>query len=316
MSADYTARLNRVLDHIECHLDQDLHLNDLAVVANFSPFHFHRLFHAMMGETTREFILRLRLEKASTWLIAYPHKPVNEIAHDCGFSGLSTFSRVFRRTFGVSASDWRRGRRKPGQMLRNPGKTPGNPCEINLRSSMYIDPRTHQPAWRITMSDDLSAQVEIHDRPAQRVAYVRHLGPYAGQEQLFQGLFHKLMAWAGPRGLIRFPQTQLLTIYHDDPNLTDERKLRLSACMTVPSDTEGEGEVGVLDLPAGRYAQARFEIRADQYGEAWDALYGGWLPTSGYVPDDRPCFELYHNDPTTHPQGKHIITICVPVKAG
>jgi AraC family transcriptional regulator len=41
---------------------------------------------------------------------------------------------------------------------------------------------------------------------------------------------------------------------------------------------------------------------------------GEWLPESGYQPDDRPAYELYHNDPKTHPQGKFIIDICMPVK--
>ncbi|MBN2395127.1 MAG: GyrI-like domain-containing protein [Candidatus Atribacteria bacterium] len=47
---------------------------------------------------------------------------------------------------------------------------------------------------------------------------------------------------------------------------------------------------------------------------AWNAVFGGWLPESGYQPDDGPCYEFYHNNPEEHTEHKHIIDICVPVK--
>ena len=128
------------------------------------------------------------------------------------------------------------------------------------------------------------------------VAYVRHVGPYAGDAQLFEGLWQKLCTWAGPRGLIRPPETKMLSIYHDDPNITDEEKLRVSVCLTVPPDTEVDGEIGAMQVPGGRYAVARFELDPSQYGDAWGAVYGGWLPNSGFQPDDRPAFE---SGPTT-----------------
>jgi AraC family transcriptional regulator len=70
-----------------------------------------------------------------------------------------------------------------------------------------------------------------------------------------------------------------------------------------------------MTLASGRYAQARFELVPDQYQAAWEAVYGEWLPESGYQPDDRLAFERYLNDPEDHPEGKHTVEICVPVKA-
>jgi len=67
-------------------------------------------------------------------------------------------------------------------------------------------------------------------------------------------------------------------------------------------------------IPGGKNAVARFEVSTDQYGDAWEAVYGGWIPQSGYQPDDRPCYEVYLNDPKEHPEGKHIIEIHAPVK--
>ena len=85
-------------------------------------------------------------------------------------------------------------------------------------------------------------------------------------------------------------------------------------CVTVPEDTPVDGEIGKMTVPGGKYAVAHFEIDVDQYSDAWNAVYGGWLPESGYQPEDGPCYELCLNNPEEHPESKHIVDICVPVK--
>ena len=162
--------------------------------------------------------------------------------------------------------------------------------------------------------DKKDVHIEVKDMPDLYVAYARHIGPYKGDSELFEGLFSKLMTWAGPRGLLRFPETQVLAVYHDDPDITAEEKLRVSACITVPKDTQPEGEIGTMTVAGGSFVVARFELAADEYEEAWKLVMGGWMPESGYQPDDRLCYELYHNDPEQHPEKKHIVDICIPVK--
>ena len=159
----------------------------------------------------------------------------------------------------------------------------------------------------------LKATVEVQQLPDREVAYVRHIGPYVGNGELFGELFMKLTKWAGPRGLMG-PETLAMSVYYDDPAVTDDDKLRLDCCVTVPETAQGEGEIGRTRLPGGAYAVARFEIPPSQYSDAWNAVMGGWLPESGYQPDDRPCYELYRNDPRQHPEGKQIVDICVPVR--
>lgn len=82
----------------------------------------------------------------------------------------------------------------------------------------------------------------------------------------------------------------------------------------MPSDTAVEGEIGKMLIPAGKYALSRFELSDKEYQEAWDWVFGVWFPESVYVPDDRSSFEMYHNDPNTHPEGKAIVDICILVK--
>ena len=94
--SEYQLRINRVVDHIEAHLAEPLPLEALAKVAAFSPFHFHRIFLAMVGETPQRFIQRLRVEKAATDLRLRPHVSVTEVALEAGFSSSAAFARAFR----------------------------------------------------------------------------------------------------------------------------------------------------------------------------------------------------------------------------
>jgi AraC family transcriptional regulator len=304
---EYVGRINRVVDFIEENIDTDLTLETLAKVANFSRFHFHRIFSALVGETLNGFVRRLRLERAASMLIAHPKETITQIALACGFSSSAGFARSFSEHFGMSASAFRQRRgRSPTAPLNNSKirKTESNTGKAFFPSPYYIDERKIKSKGRFEMT------VEVKDMPEMYVAYYRHVGSYSGVGEAFD----KLMRWAGPRGLLQFPKTQMLGVYHDDPEITDPSRLRSSACVTVPEGTEVDGEIGAMTVPGGRFAVASFEITHEQFGEAWDELMGKWLPESGYQPDDRPCYELYRNDPKTHPEGKFIVDICVPVK--
>lgn len=309
--AEYVSRINRVLDYIERHLDQPLTVEGLAKVAFFSPFHFHRVFKALTGESLYQFILRLRLEKAATQLVQLPHKSVTEVALDCGFGSSASFARAFRAGFAMSASEWREGGSKNCKTLRKEGKEPGGEAGYGAFTAGAGSAGANEGSTPMPIKEPQSVRVE--DLPPMTVAYVRHTGPYAGDAELFGRLFGQLCKWAGPRGLLG-PQARYLIVYHDNPEITEEEKLRISVCVTVPPDTRAEGEVGILEIPGGRNVLAHFELDPTEYAGAWAYVYGKWLPESGYQPDDRPCYELCLNDASEHPQGKHVVEIVAPIR--
>jgi AraC family transcriptional regulator len=323
--SEYLGRVHRVQDHIERNLAGDLRLEDLARVACFSPFHFHRVFAAVTGETLYQYILRVRLARAASQLLQNPRKSITAIALDTGFGGSAAFARAFHASFGVSATTWRKQGGQAVPRIRKNRKALGNRSKESSATASYggsIDTRTASAAndgvderpmtMQLSTSTQPAKNVVVQECPAFTVAYVRHVGPYAGDAALFGRLFEQLTRWAGPRGLLSRPDVRMLTIYHDPPSITDENKLRISVCVSAPPDTRADGEIGVMEIPAGKYAAARYELGPDEYGAAWSWVFGTWLPSSGYQPGDGPSYELYHAMPESCEE-KIVLDIVVPV---
>ncbi|HET7775105.1 MAG TPA: AraC family transcriptional regulator [Azospira sp.] len=106
--SSYTARFDRVLAHIEAHLQEPLTVEQLSQVANFSRFHFHRQFAETIGTSVARYILLLRLRRASYQLVFDRQSKIIDIALEAGFENPESFSRAFRHTFGLSPSQFRR----------------------------------------------------------------------------------------------------------------------------------------------------------------------------------------------------------------
>ncbi len=100
----YVESANRAIDYIVQNLDGDLSLEAVAQAACFSPFHFHRVFRCLMGETLNQFIKRSRLERALYLMSHGAQRSLTEISLECGFSSSSDFSRNFKQRFGVPPS--------------------------------------------------------------------------------------------------------------------------------------------------------------------------------------------------------------------
>jgi AraC-like DNA-binding protein len=99
---------------IDAHSQAEIELEDIARQAGVSPFHFLRLFSAVLGVTPHQYLLRSRLRRAARHL-ADDDKAVTDIAYDVGFNDLSNFVRTFHRAAGVSPTKFRqasRGKRK------------------------------------------------------------------------------------------------------------------------------------------------------------------------------------------------------------
>lgn len=104
---EYLLRINKVTDYIHNHIDQPLSLQTMAGIACFSPFHFHRVFTFLTGETPTDYIKRTRIEKAAILLKKNKGLSATEVAARCGFSSLSLLSRNFKQHFSMTIREFR-----------------------------------------------------------------------------------------------------------------------------------------------------------------------------------------------------------------
>lgn len=277
---DYGRRIARAMALIAADPARSRSLEELAEAAAFSPFHFHRLYREITGETPAETQARERLSLAASLLIRGA-QPIAAIARRCGYGGAAAFTRAFRNAYGMPPAAYR-----TAGGIGTPRRAPSRHTE---ETSML--------------------DVTIRQEPALRLAALPHRGAYTG----IGAVFDRLMAWAGARNLVT-PETRFIGIYHDDPTSVPERQLRSEACMTVPLGVEAGEGVRILELPPTRVAAMTFKGPYAELEGAYSRLYRDWLPTSGEEPADMPCREDYLNDCRTLPPAEWLTEIMMPLK--
>jgi AraC family transcriptional regulator len=277
---DYVERVNRAIDHVLAHLDEPLPLERVARAASFSPFHFHRVFKALVGETLNQFVKRLRLERALRMMSFEPERSLTEVALACGFQSSSDFSRSFKQAHGVPPSDFDldalRARRRGEWQATIPDE--GQRHRLDP-----LPPGLNPDGFEVT----------LERLPAREVVYLRVHDPY--RPDAVTGAAERLVAWAEQRGLAG---GQWLGYMWDDPEIVPHERCRYDVGLVVPTPMSPGGEVGQLRFPPMEVA--RLEVRGGIELEvrALDWLYRTWLLRSDRVPSTQPCFVAWVGRPS------------------
>jgi AraC family transcriptional regulator len=292
---DYRQRICRAMNFISANLEREPTLEEIAQAANFSAFHFHRIFSAVTGETVFGFMRRLRLERAANRLLANPREDITTVALECGFSSSQNFAKAFRARFGASPSEFRQS--KGG----NKGSKERDALSLHVgQDAGMVKMISPQPERKIEM------KAEVKEMPAWHVAYVRKMGPYG--KATAEAAFGELMRWAGPRRLIG--PGPMLGMYWDNPEVTAPEQCRTDACLVVPAGTKVEAPVAVQDIAGGPHAVCEFKVAMTDFGAAWEEAFR-WVVQSGLECADRACYEMYHDD-CRGPMVR--FDICIPLK--
>ena len=281
---EYHQRINRVVVHLQGRLDEPVSLEELARMAHFSPYHFHRIFRTIVGEPLMEYVRRLRLERAAQQLRT-SNEQVIRIAAAAGYETHEAFTRAFVAMFAHTPSEFRKDR------------------------SIRIIERPW-PAFNTGDGSMMPQFQGFRDGAPVRVVFLRHIGPY-GSGSIAQ-TWEKLCGWAGPRGLFNGP-VRVMGIGHDDPTVTPPEKCRYDACITAGEGVSGEGEIGVQTIPGGRFAVFTHIGPYVKLPESYEAIYRQWLPTASCELREQPPVEVYMSHPNT-PDAEKVTEILIPVK--
>jgi AraC family transcriptional regulator len=279
---DYVNRVNRAIDHVTRNLAAPLQLEDVARVACFSPFHFHRIFRALLGETLHAFVKRVRLERALYLMTHHPGSSLTDIALRCGFSSSSEFSRSFRAQYGVPPSIFdvaqlRRARRD--QMM----------------DQLVPDDRNRLERLPVGANPD-GFTVHLREVPARRVAYTRVAKPYSAADRVTSAAA-RMVAWAKQRGLAG---GQWLGYQWEDPELVPLDLCRYDVGLEIPMSAVVDDDVSVTVFPPMKLAELAIAGPIELEMRALDWLFTTWLPRSTYVPDHQPGFEAWNGEPFAH----------------
>lgn len=295
----YVERINLAIDRVVSQLadPKGLRLNQVARAAQLSPFHFHRVFQSLVGETLSDFVKRLRLERALHMMSHAPRKSLTSIALNCGFSSSSDFSRSFKQRYGAapSAFDIKAWRDNHGDALQ--ALVSGSAQHLHLARL----PAGHNPD---------GFRVKMRELPARTVAYIRVRNPY--RPGVAVDAVHRLMAWAERHSLAN---GQWLGYQWDNPEITPLEDCHYYAAVEAEHFTP-KGEVGRYRFPPMIVAQVEVRGGIDLELRALQWLYGTWLPKSGYVPDDQPAFEAWIGRPFSHGMEHFELYAQLPVRRG
>lgn len=284
----YKARINKVIDYIRAHMDEDVSVEKLAGVACYSPFHFHRVFAAVTGETVNQFTARSRCERAAR-LLRFSEKPIADIAVACGFSSAATLTRAFTQYFGVPPGAYRKG-----DQLQN------------RKISKDLFP-VH------TYHCNREFDVTIRRLPERKIAYIRVTDAF--REGIVQEAFKRLMVWAKDSGL--YESQTIFGMSPDDPEVTPKAKYRYDVCITLPTAFKAghDAPVSITILPACTYAVTRVLGDLQLVGEAFNYLFDRWLINSDYECETQPGLEVYLNKEIIGRWDYFELDLMIPVKA-
>ena len=276
---EYQKCVNAVVDYINLHLGEEIDLKSLAKISHFSPFYFHRIMKAFLGEPVGTFIVRTRTETAAR-LLRYTDLPIADIAYRIGYSSSSSLSKVFKQFYGISPLEYR-----------------------NNKNFIIMKPAIIRP--------ELKLKWEIKELPARNLIYIRLFGDYKLND--YCGTWMRLQQFVQEEKL-PIGEVMPYCIYHDDPKVTPVEKLRTDVCMVMPTAVAPKGNIGFKQLPAGRYAIFLYKGSYEHLQSVYDTIYGKYIPEMECTFRDEASAERYLNHPADTAPDELLTEIYIPIE--
>jgi AraC family transcriptional regulator len=277
----YTIRINKAIDYIEENLFNSITLEDVANVANFSKFHFHRIFKIIARDTLSNYVKRLKMENAAKLLTTEKNKTIKDISEKLGYHSNANFSRDFNEFYGFSPSEYKNKKSKP--IIRTP----------NLDNDL-----------------DLSF-AGIENLQESFVGYIRVAGGY--DPETISKAYAQLYNYMQEMGILQSID-QCIGVGYDDPDYTPVDSCRYDACISMNKSMIPDNfPYNTKEIYGGKYATFIFSGEKEQFFSAWDVIFQEWLIASNYIPENKPHYEIYLPS-DDYDNGIFKAKLCLPVK--
>jgi AraC family transcriptional regulator len=292
----YEEAILSTLIHIQTHLESDLNLDVLAERVGFSAYHYHRIFRQIIGEPVKEYVRRLRIERAA-YRLKVSEETILHIALDAGFKTHESFTRAFTRQFRITPNEFRNNYLRASRER----KKQSQPKYI---TDYYVK------------AESTSRQIRLeHVRPII-VAFVRHVGPYDKLLDIgspMSLLWDELFAWGNANKLIN-ADSLLIGIPQDDPSITPPAKQRFDVCVQIPEFRNPSGHIGCQTILAGMFGVSRHYGSFDNLAEAYMHIYDSLVTTGKYNLRTQTPFEVYGYSQVKGDIRIHFTDVYLPVE--
>jgi AraC family transcriptional regulator len=258
----YLESINKAIAYIESNSTTDIQLKGISIQANLSQYHFHRVFKSITGNTIKDFLTRIRLEKSALKL-KHSQNDIGQIAFECGYQNHETFTIAFKNYFGLTPIEYRNS---IAELTTNKQNEYGE-AKIDLNALNVQGPI-------------------IKTIPDQHLAYIRHTGSYDKVGSSFQ----RLIFWAATHLVLKLkPAT--IGIVHDNPDLTAEQNIRFDACILLSKEIKPSGEIGYKKIEGGKFAVFTYKGAYEGFYLVYDYIYNVCLFENKFDLADKPALE-------------------------
>ncbi|NOU46366.1 MAG: AraC family transcriptional regulator [Bacteroidales bacterium] len=277
----YQVRINKVLSHIDFHLDEKQDLNSLAEMAFLSKFHFHRIMSSYLGEPLAVYINRIKLEKAAI-LLKYSDNPIEKIAYTIGYESPTSFTKSFKKAFKVSPTDFKRN---------NAGNF------------------TIKPKLKAVKQFDLSSEIR-QIKPFKALTY--QVKGKVGDEKTYEG-WAGLVSFSSENCLID-ALTKYIAVHWDDPTITKEHNLRYDACISINKELNQTGKFTLKQFPGGKYLCVSYQGDYMFLPDVYNQIFKTYIFKHNFRLREEPVFEELLNSINDTPKKKLVTVIHIPIE--
>lgn len=290
----YRDRINKVIDYVNKNLNKSFSLEELAKIALFSSFHFHKIFVALTGESLNFFTNRLRLEKAAR-LLKYSDSKISNVAFECGFSSPSTLSRSFKKHFGISPKSYQQGEEIDVSKI----------CKEFFPYKDYLEDLSDQQMKELF-------PVTVQTFPERRIAYIRVTNAYEEGKTLMA--YEEMIKFAKEYHL--FESQEIFGMSIDDPMTTPKEQYRYEVCISLPDNYEVPADfpLAIVKMPVCSYATTIVSGNLNRVATGTYYLFEKWLVNSSYEPEHQHGLEIFLDKENIFNWDHFDLKLCIPVK--
>lgn len=276
------AVINKAINYIFDHIDEDITVDDVAKHCSYSKYHLTRMFKEDTDEALYQFIKRVRLERSAWRLKVEKRKSVTEIGGECGYSS-SNFATAFKKHLNISPADFRKI------------------SEKKVEESSF--------SHGITLNELEAAEkrITVEYLDSFTVIYERKKGNYHNLPKEWCEFIEKYEYLATE-------DTQYIECTIDDPSITDENHCMYELCQTIsPEHPALKEQSNILshEFEGGKYAVYHFEGFPQFLFMVYQEIFCRWLSRTGNQLDERPILDIYRK---VGEDGYMEIDICFPLK--